>query len=130
MPGDRRTVIPPPSPPGIIAHADLSLGADVGPVLDAHMKVRRAAFRAPARTTLGPYESIGRFTREPGRPCGPGRAQHKNFRGIRDSCSVSEDPLVASHNAPQGKLYGASRPGRRLPCHCLPSRSQRGRASR
>ena len=53
---------------GIIAHADLSLGAAVGPILDAH-------------------------------------CQFDNFRGIRDSCSVTDDPLVASHGGPVGKLY-------------------------
>ena len=53
---------------GIIAHADLSLGAAVGPILDAH-------------------------------------CQFENFRGIRDSCSVTDDPLVASHGGPVGKLY-------------------------
>ena len=53
---------------GIVGHADLSLGAAVGAVLDAHMK-------------------------------------SPNFRGIRDSCSWSDDPLVASHGAPPRKLY-------------------------
>jgi predicted TIM-barrel fold metal-dependent hydrolase len=28
-----------------------------------------------------------------------------NFRGIRDSCSTTDDPLVASHGAPPRKLY-------------------------